>query len=129
MEQLNIYVAIDASKDIKYYQDFKLMLKNAGIQHALFDSVDYFKELDKTNKLQGITVTMIYPAKSDFDNFIKRYQQRGNSDIFMKYNHVVHFNEWVEMFDEEQSFNKINIGSNEYLENILIKLGISLIEK
>lgn len=88
-----------------------------------------FKELDKTNKLQGITVTMIYPAKSDFDNFIKRYQQRGNSDIFMKYNHVVHFNEWVEMFDEEQSFNKINIGSNEYLENILIKLGISLIEK
>ena len=48
MEQLNIYVAIDASKDIKYYQDFKLMLKNAGIQHALFDGIDYYKEFDKT---------------------------------------------------------------------------------
>ena len=42
---------------------------------------------------------------------------------------IVHLNECVEMFDEEQSFNKINIGSNEYLENILIKLGISLVEK
>ena len=48
MEQPNIYVAIDASKDIKYYEEFKLMLRNNDIKYNLFDGIDYYKEYDKT---------------------------------------------------------------------------------
>lgn len=48
MEQPNIYVAIDASKDIKYYEEFKLMLRSNGCKYNLFDGIDYFKEFDKT---------------------------------------------------------------------------------
>lgn len=48
MENPNIYVAIDASHDIKYYEEFKLLLRNSDKHYTLFDSVDYYKELDKT---------------------------------------------------------------------------------
>ena len=48
MEQLNIYVAIDASKDIKYYEEFKTMLKSNDVKCNIFDGIDYFKEFDKT---------------------------------------------------------------------------------
>lgn len=48
MEQPNIYVAMDASKDIKYYEEFKLMLRNNGVKHNIFDGIDYYKEFDKT---------------------------------------------------------------------------------
>ncbi len=48
MEQPNIYVAIDASKDIKYYEEFKLMLRNSGLKYNIFDGIDYYKEFDKT---------------------------------------------------------------------------------
>ena len=48
MEQLNIYVALDASKDIKYYEEFKLMLRNNGVKGNIFDGIDYYKEFDKT---------------------------------------------------------------------------------
>ena len=48
MEQYNIYVAIDASNDVKYYEEFKRMLRSNGGHYNFFDSIDYFKELDKT---------------------------------------------------------------------------------
>lgn len=48
MEQPNIYVAIDASNDIKYYKEFKLMLRDNGITNNIYDGIDYFKEFDKT---------------------------------------------------------------------------------
>lgn len=48
MEQPNIYVAIDASNDLKYYEQFKSLLRSNDEPYNIFDSVDYFKELDKT---------------------------------------------------------------------------------
>ena len=48
MEQPNIYVAIDASNDIKYYKEFKLMLRDNGITNNIYYGIDYFKEFDKT---------------------------------------------------------------------------------
>ena len=47
MSQPNIYVAFDASNDIKYYQEFKSLLRSSQEHYNVFDSVDYFKELDK----------------------------------------------------------------------------------
>lgn len=44
----NIYVAIDASNDLKYYEAFKHMIDNNGDNYNFFDGIDYFKELDKT---------------------------------------------------------------------------------
>ena len=85
-----------------------------------------FKELQKNNKLDGITVTMIYPSKDEFDEFIKRYQKRGNSDIFMKYNHITQFDEWVEIFNKENVFKKCNIKHDDYLEDLLLKLNFNL---
>ena len=48
MEQPNIYVAIDANNDKKYYEEFKSMLRGTNDKYNFFDSVDYYKELDKT---------------------------------------------------------------------------------
>ncbi len=48
MNKPKIYVAIDASKDIKYYEDFKQMVSSKSDDYVIFDGIDYFKELDKT---------------------------------------------------------------------------------
>ena len=48
MSTINIYVAIDANNDIKYYEAFKNMLFQNGDNYNLFDGIEYFKELDKT---------------------------------------------------------------------------------
>lgn len=48
MNKPKIYVAIDASKDIKYYEDFKQMVSSTSDDYVMFDGIDYFKELDKT---------------------------------------------------------------------------------
>ena len=49
MQEPNIYVAIDASNDIKYYQEFKSLLRSGQEHYNIYDSVDYFKELDKNS--------------------------------------------------------------------------------
>jgi len=77
----------------------------------------------------NIEVIMIYPSKEDFQHFITRYKKRGNSDVFMKYNHITQFDEWVKIFDQEKDFVITHIGSNEYLEQVLNKLKINLVEK
>ena len=87
---------------------------------------EIFKNLEKENRLVNIRVIMVYPAKKDFDDFIKRYKSRGNSEVFMQYNHIKCFNEWENMFNNEQSFDKVNIKSDEYLEDILKRLHIKL---
>jgi len=88
-----------------------------------------FKELQSNRKLNNIEVIMIYPSKEDFQHFITRYKKRGNSDVFMKYNHITQFDEWVKIFDQEKDFVITHIGSNEYLEQVLNKLKINLVEK
>lgn len=47
MQEPNIYVAIDASNDIKYYEEFKSLLRTSDEHFNIFDSIDYFKQLDK----------------------------------------------------------------------------------
>ena len=47
MNKPKIYVAMDASKDLKYYEEFKQMV-SAKNEYSFYDGIDYFKELDKT---------------------------------------------------------------------------------
>ena len=88
-----------------------------------------FKELHTNKKLSDIEVFMIYPSKKDFKDFITRYKKRGNSDVFMKYNHITQFDEWVKIFDQEKDFYTMHIGSDQYLEQVLNNLNIKLIKK
>ena len=46
MNKPKIYVAMDASKDLKYYEEFKQMV-SAKNEYSFYDGIDYFKELDK----------------------------------------------------------------------------------
>ena len=88
-----------------------------------------FKELYANKQLNDIDVFMIYPAKEEFSSFITRYKTRGNSDVFMKYNHISQFDEWVRIFDQEKDFSTTHIGSDQYLEQVLKNLNIKLIKK
>ncbi len=48
MNQQKIYVALDALNDIKYYNKFKEFKTNNDYAYNFYDSVSFFKELDKT---------------------------------------------------------------------------------
>jgi len=78
------------------------------------------------SKMKGARMILACPTRDSFDDYIKRYRARGNSEAFIE-NRQREFPYIMDKFENAQGYEKVVV--DRYLDEALIKFGIVLHKK
>ncbi len=76
-------------------------------------------------KAKDTRVILVCPMRNNFEEYIERFKNRGNSEEFIERRRV-EFPSLIDLFEREQEYEKIIIKPGQFLSEALIENGIIL---
>lgn len=80
--------------------------------------VSSHKEVRDALVEMGIDFTLVYPKREIKEEYIKRYQERGNDDNFIKLLQSK-WDEWMDELEHQSNCKKIELKEGQYLSDII----------
>lgn len=90
-----------------------------------------FKAYDGSNirsQVENLRTILVCPTRDNFDEYIERFKQRGNSDEFIA-RREKEFSSLVDLFEQASNYERIIMKPGQYLSEALEENGISLTMK
>ena len=69
-------------------------------------------------KADNIPITVVYPNAADKKEYKKRYQNRGNSETFMRI-FLERWDEWIRVIQSHAADNAIELSAEQYLSDVI----------
>ncbi len=91
------------------------------INHV-FKAFDHF---DIRSRVDNLRIILVCPTRDNFQEYVERFKQRGNSDSFIA-RREKEFPNLVDLFQEANDYERIIMEPGQYLSEALIENGISL---
>ena len=111
--------------DKKHFPDNYIEHIERAIENPRVDKVLVSSHKDVRDALvkKGIPFVLVYPDRSLKDEYIKRYKDRGNNDVFVGLLEK-NWDTWMDEMDamgpqEGQSLYKVKLASGQYLTDVI----------
>lgn len=104
----------------------KLLNEGKIVVSPFIDHV--FKAYDGFNiesQVEDLRTILVCPTRDNFDEYVHRFKQRGNSDEFIV-RREKEFSSLVDLFEQASNYEKIIMKPGQYLSEALEENGISL---
>lgn len=104
----------------------KLLNEGKIVVSPFIDHV--FKAYDGSNiesQVEGLRTILVCPTRDNFDEYVHRSKQRGNSDEFIA-RREKEFSSLVDLFEQASNYERIIMKPGQYLSEALEENGISL---
>jgi len=79
-------------------------------------------------QIKNLRIILVCPTKDNFDEYVERFKQRGNSDEFIA-RREKEFSSLVDLFEQADNYEKIIMKPGQYLSEALEEYGINLNSK
>lgn len=83
---------------------------------------------DIKSQITDLRIILVCPERNNFEEYVKRFRQRGNSDEFIA-RREKEFSSLIDLFDKADNYEKIIIKKGQFLSEALIEYGINLKQK
>ncbi len=87
-----------------------------------------YRDFNIKEKVTDLRVILVCPTGDNFDEYVKRFKDRGNSDEFIA-RREKEFASLVDLFEQDKDNEKIVIKKGQFLSEALEEYGISLESK
>lgn len=77
------------------------------------------------SQVKNLRVILVCPTKSNLDEYVERFKQRGNSDEFIT-RRKKEFSSLIDLFEQADNYEKIVMKPGQYLSEALEEYGIDL---
>lgn len=113
-----------------FLTDAKDLLNDGKIVVSPFISHVYtaYNDEDFTDEMCDTRVILVFPERDNFDEYIERFRQRGNSEEFIA-RRIREFPSLVELFEQANNYERITIKKGQFLADALKDYGIMLHSK
>lgn len=104
----------------------KLLNENKIVVSPFIDHV--FRAYDDFNiksKIDDLRVILVCPTRDNFDEYVQRFKQRGNSDEFIA-RREKEFPSLVDLFEQANNYERIVIKPGQFLSEALEEYGVIL---
>lgn len=108
---------------IKLLNEGKIVV-SPFIEHV-FNAYDSYNFKSKSG---DVRIILVCPERDNFDEYVQRFKQRGNSDEFID-RRQKEFPSLIDLFKQSDNYEKILIKKGEFLSDVLLRNGIELKEK
>jgi len=83
---------------------------------------------DIKSQIENLRIILVCPTRNNFDEYVQRFKQRGNSDEFIA-RREKEFSSLVDLFEQAENYEKIIMKPGQYLSEALEEYGINLNSK
>ncbi len=83
---------------------------------------------DIKSQIENLRIILVCPTRDNFDEYVQRFKQRGNSDEFIA-RREKEFSSLVDLFEQADNYEKIIMKPGQYLSEALEEYGINLNSK
>jgi len=83
---------------------------------------------DIKSQIENLRILIVCPTRDNFDEYVQRFKQRGNSDDFIS-RREKEFSSLVDLFEQAENYEKIIMKPGQYLSEALEEYGINLNSK
>lgn len=80
---------------------------------------------DIKSEIKDLRIILVCPTRDNFDEYVQRFKQRGNSDEFIA-RREKEFSSLVDLFEQADNYEKIVMKPGQYLSEALEEYGINL---
>ncbi len=87
-----------------------------------------YDESDIKSQVENLRIILVCPTKDNFDEYVERFKNRGNSDEFIA-RREKEFSSLVDLFEQADNYEKIIMKPGQFLSEALAVYGIALNEK
>jgi len=90
-----------------------------------------FSAYDSSNiksQIENLRIILVCPTRDNFEEYVQRFKQRGNSDEFIA-RREKEFSNLVDLFEHADNYEKIIMRPGQYLSEALEEYGINLNSK
>lgn len=108
---------------IKLLNDEKIVL-SPFIDHV-FKAYDNY---DIKSKVEDLRIILVCPPKDNFEEYVERFKQRGNSDEFIA-RREKEFSSLIDLFNQADKYERITMKPGQFLSEALKEYGINLNQK
>lgn len=98
-----------------YLEHIKYNINNDTVDIILVSS---HKEVRDALTSNGINYVLVYPERELKNEYIQRYKQRGNKDLFIKLLED-NWDLWMDEMDDQKGCYKVKLKSGQYLTDII----------
>lgn len=80
---------------------------------------------DIKSQIENLRIILVCPTRNNFDEYVQRFKQRGNSDEFIA-RREKEFSSLVDLFEQANNYERIIMKPGQYLSEALGENGVSL---
>lgn len=105
---------------IKFLKDGKIVV-SPFIDHVF----KAYEDFDIRAQIPNLRIILVFPEKDNFEEYVKRFRQRGNSEEFISRRRK-EFPCLISLFEQANEYERLLVKPGQYLSDVLLENGINL---